>query len=91
VARHQPQSCDDCLLGVLTLSAATAYDGLRYGSEMLDEFGIGVLAVGFIAAWLSAVIAVKWMVSYLQSHGLSIFGWYRIALAVAVTLFLVLR
>ncbi len=79
------------LLGVLTLSAATAYDGLRYGGEMLDEFGVGVLAVGFVAAWLSAVIAVKWMVSYLQSHGLSIFGWYRIALAIAVTFYLVLR
>jgi undecaprenyl-diphosphatase len=27
---------------------------------------------------------VKWLVSYLQSHGLSIFGWYRIALGLVI-------
>lgn len=72
------------LLGLLTLTAATAYDGLKYGSEMLEVFGIEALLIGLVASWISAVLAVKWMVGYLNKHGLSIFGYYRIALALVV-------
>jgi undecaprenyl-diphosphatase len=76
------------LLGVLTLSAATAYDALRHGREMLEAFGPAPLAVGFVAAWISAMLAVKWMVGYLNKHGMDIFGWYRIGLAIVVAIWL---
>ena len=36
---------------------------------------------------LSAWLAVKWMVSYLQKHSFAVFGWYRIAIGI-VTLVL---
>ena len=72
------------LLGVLTLGAATAYDGLKHGKAMLTSYGPGSLGVGFAAAWISAVLAVKWMVSYLNKHGFSLFGYYRIVLAILV-------
>ena len=77
------------LLGLLTLSAATAYDGLKYGKEMVHSFGLLALFFGFLGAWVSAVLAVKWMVAYLKKHGMEIFGYYRIALAIVVT-FLIL-
>ncbi len=72
------------LLGVLTLTAATALTALRHWQLMVDSFGISALAVGFVAAYISAILAVKWMVAYLNSHGMEIFGWYRVALALAV-------
>jgi undecaprenyl-diphosphatase len=46
------------------------------------------LLIGFLSAWISAVLAVKWMVGYLKSHGMEIFGWYRVALAIAVAAWL---
>lgn len=72
------------LLGVLTLGAVTAKEGLEHGKLMLDTFGPIPLLIGFLSAWLSAAIAVKWMVGYLNKHGLNIFGYYRIAIAILV-------
>ncbi len=72
------------LLGVVTLGAATAYDALKHGAEMLALYGWGTLALGFLAAWASAVLAIRWMVAYLNSHGMQIFGYYRIVLAIVV-------
>jgi undecaprenyl-diphosphatase len=69
------------LLGVLTLSAATAYDALKHGADLLAAYGPIPLAIGFAAAWISALLAVKWMVAYLTRNGLEIFGWYRLAIA----------
>jgi undecaprenyl-diphosphatase len=34
-----------------------------------------------VFAFVSAVIAIRWMVSYLRRHGLEIFGWYRLVIA----------
>ena len=92
------------LLGVLTLTAATAkkavwkVDGLNdsyhfWGGGaklMADHYGAVPLMLGLVAATVSAAIAVKWLVSYLQSHGLGIFGWYRIALGLGVGTWLLL-
>lgn len=86
------------LLGVLTLTAATAkkaiwgIDGAGpayeewFGGSLLmwDTYGPIPLAVGILAAALSAAFAVKWLVSYLQSHGLQVFGYYRIAIGLIV-------
>lgn len=86
------------LLGVLTLTAATAkdaidkvdglagYDKMFGGTKlMLHEYGPLPMAIGLISAAVSAAIAVKWLVSYLQSHGLSVFGWYRIAAGLTIS------
>jgi undecaprenyl-diphosphatase len=72
------------LLGVITLFAATAYKGLSHGSSMLAEFGATNLAIGFAAAFLSAIVSVRWMVGYLHRRGLELFGYWRVALAAVV-------
>lgn len=72
------------LLGLITLSAASCYKFLTDGSEMLAALNIGPVLVGCIVAFISAALAVKWLVSYLSKHGLALFAWYRIALAIAI-------
>lgn len=78
------------LLGLITLSAATVYDFMKYGDNMVAEIGWSAMLAGTFMSWLSAIIAVKWMVNYLKKHGLSLFGWYRIAAAL-VMLVLILQ
>ena len=69
------------LLGLITLSAATGYDALNHGQVMLQTFDLSSLIVGVIFAFVAALLSVKWMVGYLNRHGLAIFGYYRVALA----------
>lgn len=76
------------LLGVVTLGAATCYDGLKHGRTMLDQYGPAEMILGFAFAFLSAVIAIQWMVNYLKQHGMAIFGYYRIAVGVLVAVML---
>lgn len=78
------------LLGVVTLGAATAYDALKHGQLMLQTFDHYSLIIGVGVAFIAATISVKWMVNYLSRHGLGIFGYYRVAVAVATTAFLLL-
>jgi undecaprenyl-diphosphatase len=69
------------LLGVLTLTAATAYSIVKSGDGMLSAYGWHALLTGFIAAWISAALAVKWMVAWLNRRGLAVFAWWRFAAA----------
>jgi undecaprenyl-diphosphatase len=79
------------LLGVVTLGGATVKDAIEYGPNMLEAYGWTPLIVGFIAAFISAVLAVKWMVAYLNKHGMAVFGYYRIAIAIIVAVLIVIE
>ncbi len=69
------------LLGLVTLSAASLYDFSRNGSELIDQFGVAAPLVGVLTAFVTALIAVRWMVGYLSTRSLAIFGWYRLAIS----------
>ncbi len=77
------------LLGFVTLGAATAYQVLKDGQQMIDAFGWFTPLVGLVAAFLAAALSIKWLVGYLQRHDLSVFGWYRIGIAVVATILVV--
>lgn len=72
------------LLGLITLGAATVHDAYKYGGDMVASIGWGPIIAGSVMAWFSSVIAVRWMVGYLNRHSLSLFGWYRIAAGVVM-------
>jgi undecaprenyl-diphosphatase len=75
------------ILGLITLTAATAYKSLKFNSANVELLGgATVLIIGIVAAWISAFLAVKWMVSFLQRRGFAVFGYYRVALACVVAI-----
>lgn len=72
------------LLALPTLGAATIYDLLKHGGEILQVSGIDGLILGVVVSWLVAWLAVKAFLLYLIRHGMFIFGVYRILLAIAI-------
>ena len=78
------------LLGLLTLGVATVYEGLRSGDQLVATFGVATPVLGLVVAFVSAVVAVRWMVAWLQSRGLEVFGYYRVLIGVAAVIGLIL-
>lgn len=48
----------------------------------------GVYLVGGVAAFLSGLVAIKFLLKYLSGHSLALFAWYRLALGALVLLVL---
>jgi undecaprenyl-diphosphatase len=69
------------LLGFATLSAATGYKLVTDGGNLVDQFGVVDPLIGALFAFGSAVLAIKWLITYLERHDLSIFAWYRFGVA----------
>lgn len=70
------------LLGLLTLTAATVWEGLGGGAELIDTFGVTTPLIGLVVAFVSAMAAVKWMVAWLNDKGFEVFGWYRVIIGI---------
>ena len=77
------------LLGLVTLGAATTYEIVRHGRDMVNLFGWAAPLLGLAVAFITAGASMRWMVRYLQTRSFAIFGWYRLA-AAAVTASLIL-
>ena len=68
------------LLGIPTMFAATGYELLKYsGDHDAPPEPWADLAVGFVVSAVVAFVAVKWLLSYIQTHRFTVFAWYRIA------------
>lgn len=77
------------LLGVPTLGAACVYKLYKDlysddGARILTTLGPTPILVGIAVACVSAAVAVKWLVGFLNRHGMSPFGYYRLVLAAAM-------
>jgi undecaprenyl-diphosphatase len=77
-------------LAIPVIGGATAYELLKLwinplqasGTETM-HFGWAIL-VGFIAAFISAFVCVRWLIQYVASHTFVPFAWYRIIFGVVV-------
>jgi len=70
------------LLGLPTLGGACVYKLLKdfsgEGPSTLMTLGLMPVLVGMAVATLAALVAVRWLVGFLNKHGLTAFGVYRL-------------
>ncbi|GAX88359.1 undecaprenyl-diphosphatase [Lebetimonas natsushimae] len=71
------------LLAIPTMFAASGYEFLKNIHNFKNQNGI-VLAVGFIISFISAYIAVKWFLRFVEKYTLIPFGIYRIVFGFAL-------
>lgn len=69
-------------LSLPTMLGAVGYD-LFDSRRELDFSALSGIAVGFVVAFISGLIVVKWLLGYVSSHGFALFGWWRIILGLA--------
>lgn len=70
-------------LAIPTMFAATAYD-LYKNRALLDGGDLPVFAVGFVASFLAAMVAVKAFIRFISNHTFIGFAWYRIVFGLLV-------
>jgi len=75
------------LLAVPTMLVATTYDTLKHFNEyQLDQWT--TLLVGFITAFIFAILAIKFFLKFITRHTFIPFGIYRIILGIIFLFYL---
>lgn len=64
-------------LAMPTMAGAFAYD-LYKNAGLLSTQDISNIALGFVAAFITGVVVVRTVLSFISARGLSFFGWWRI-------------
>lgn len=72
-------------LAVPTMLGASALKLVKYGAAFTGT-QVAVLLFGMVIAFVVSIVAIKFLIGYIQKHDFSAFGWYRIALGAIVLL-----
>ncbi len=70
-------------LAIPTLFAACIYEFVR-NRALLSTADLQAFGVGFVAAFVSAFLCVRWLIRYVSRHDFVPFAWYRIAFGVLI-------
>jgi len=70
-------------LAIPTLGVATLYQVYKEWAT-IQNTDLGMWAVGFISAFVSAFLCIRWLLRYITTHSFVIFAWYRIIFGVIV-------
>ena len=79
-------------LAVPTMFAATLFKMLKLfmepeGMEILAN-NMGTLVIGNVVAFIVAMLAIKFFISFVTKYGFKAFGWYRIIIGGAILIML---
>ncbi len=75
------------LVGIPTMYAASGkllYDVIKHGGAGAENWSD--LGIAFVVSTITAFIAVKWLLRYIQTHRFTVFAWYRIVLGIGLLL-----
>lgn len=77
-------------LAIPTLTGAAVYD-LWANRATLTGDGALTILVGFVAALVTAMLVVRWLIGFVGRHGFGLFAWYRIVFGLLLFAILYLR
>jgi len=64
-------------LSIPMMFGVFGYD-LMKNRDVLYFSALGEIALGLIAAFVTALLIVRWVLNYISTHGYALFGWWRI-------------
>ncbi|AQT09999.1 undecaprenyl-diphosphatase [Pseudomonas protegens] len=70
-------------LAMPTMVGAAVYSGYKY-RHLFQPDDFPVFAIGFVTAFVFAMIAVKGLLKFIASHSYAAFAWYRIAFGLLI-------
>jgi undecaprenyl-diphosphatase len=66
-------------LAIPTMVGAFAYDFYKNRGEMTIDH-VGIIAIGFVVSFITAMIVVKTFLNYVTRHGFKFFAWWRVVI-----------
>src|SRR4030095_17032058 len=63
---------------MLAASVKSFYDVHKSNPEVFSKDYMTVLVIGSVVAFIVALLAIRFFITYLQRHGFKLFGYYRI-------------
>lgn len=72
-------------LAIPVIFGATVYE-LYKARALLSADDLGIFGIGFVFAFLSAFLCVRWLLRFVATHDFKPFAWYRIAFGLIVLL-----
>jgi undecaprenyl-diphosphatase len=64
-------------LAMPTMLGAFTFDLIK-NRNVLTSSDFSLIAIGFVAAFVSALFVVRFLLDYVSRHGYSLFGWWRL-------------
>jgi undecaprenyl-diphosphatase len=60
-----------------TMAGAFAYDFYK-NRDIIDASQLGLVAIGFVCAFIAAVLVVRSLLDFVSKHGFALFAYWRI-------------
>ena len=70
-------------LAIPIMFAATFYDVFKH-REFLHFDDVGMFSIGFVASFISALLAVRGLLRFISNHDFTVFAWYRIVFGIII-------
>ena len=75
-------------LAIPTIFAATVFD-LYKNINDLNTSGIGLILIGTLSAFISAILVIKWFINFVSKNNFVSFGIYRILVGIVILFFVI--
>ncbi|WP_213881398.1 undecaprenyl-diphosphate phosphatase [Pseudomonas sp. dw_358] len=70
-------------LAMPTMVGAAVYSGYKY-KDAFKMADLPIIAIGFVTAFIFAMIAVRSLLKFIANHSYAVFAWYRIVFGLVI-------